>query len=306
MTNLTRFNWLGRNRHWKFAAAACMLAAFAFFALRVATPMVASGRGGLSPKRPSTTSGVALVPSRTTTKFASCQKQHRLICDPAAYRALRSRLPLANPDPRNARRGVASMLTEQQAVASMNWTSDNVAAELMTYGEAHAKWPDLAAATSILIDPSRLVWVMTKYLPEPVAIAPFTTTFFSGTAQEVSAYSVVIDAVTGDETDGADDAVVPLTSDTRGKRQGRPALRLTSARAPWTGQLTGWAWKDGDGLTIREVSSGTRTWVFHVVTSTSGTFTKKVRLFGCTGVVITVRDRFGNHSAISRLPSACF
>jgi hypothetical protein len=84
----------------------------------------------------------------------------------------------------------------------MNWGGAVVGARLMTYGEAQSKWPQLAAASSAVVDPSRQVWVMTKYYSTPIAV-PWGGDPAQGTVK-ISQESVVVDAATGQETDASE------------------------------------------------------------------------------------------------------
>jgi hypothetical protein len=131
-----------------------------------------------------------------------------------AYKAMRRNLPLAQPDPRGARNSDSTaLLTEAQAVAAQGWAGDSVGAALMTYGQANADYPALAAETSAIVDPSREVWVITRHFATPVTV-PFAGTYsiVSHPPIQISGESVVIDALTGRETDACEGcAVIPAS-----------------------------------------------------------------------------------------------
>jgi hypothetical protein len=103
-------------------------------------------------------------------------------------------LPFRSDDPAGV-----NLLTEAQAIAHVGWQNgDSVGAAEMTYGQAKLNYPGLAA--SDVIAPSRVVWVVTLKLAKPVA--GYSLDLAPGEAPPmISAATVVIDAVTGAETD---------------------------------------------------------------------------------------------------------
>jgi hypothetical protein len=96
-------------------------------------------------------------------------------------------------------------ITEQQALTEAGWTGQagqTVVGSLMTYGRAHATDPALAA--SDIIDPSTRVWLVTVYLAHPKTVPADDGYGPPGGPQgteKLSAWSVVINASTGVETD---------------------------------------------------------------------------------------------------------
>jgi hypothetical protein len=135
--------------------------------------------------------------------MAACERTSR-VCDPAALRAY----PLTSPMVHRAR-----LLTQQQVVARYGRGGDVVRARLMTYGRAAAAFPALAA--SAVIDRSREVWVLTTYYPKPVTV-PFAGGYGppgEPATEQISAFSVVIDATTGAVTDSClGCAVIPRSA----------------------------------------------------------------------------------------------
>jgi len=96
-------------------------------------------------------------------------------------------------------------LTEQQALTEAGWRGQAgvmAGAALMTYRQAHAANPALAA--SDIIDPKTQVWLVTVYLAHPETV-PANDGYGPPSEPEgselLSAWSVVINASTGSETD---------------------------------------------------------------------------------------------------------
>ena len=118
---------------------------------------------------------------------------------PTAFRATRQGFPLAANDPNGA-----ALLTRRQVIEDYGWNGSIVGASLMTYGQAHLRFPGLAAETSIVVNPTRKVWVLTDYLPRPLSKplgAGWTYVTEVGRFVEVAQGSAVIDAATGQEPD---------------------------------------------------------------------------------------------------------
>ena len=96
-------------------------------------------------------------------------------------------------------------VTEQRALTEAGWTGrdgETAGAILMTYGQAHAADPALAA--SDIIDPSTQVWLVTVYLAHPqtvVANDGYGPPSGPQGTEQLSAWSVVINAVTAVESD---------------------------------------------------------------------------------------------------------
>jgi hypothetical protein len=169
------------------AAAAVAAAAFAL------TPWLA-GHG--TPAPGTTDTAAHAMPS----SLVACERSHR-VC----HRAALARYPLVRPMPRGA-----GLLTRQQVAGRPGWSGDTVRARLMTYGQAAAAYPALAA--SAVIARSREVWVVTVYYPRPVTM-PFAGGYGppgEPATEQVSAVSEVIDAATGTVTDSCEGcAVIP-------------------------------------------------------------------------------------------------
>ena len=156
-------------------AGLCVTLALAGILLSLA----ATHRAAASPRRP----------SPVTKKLLACERVKN-ICNRTAWR----RLPLRQPDANGA-----ALLTEAQAIAEVGWQSgDSVGALQMTYGQAATAYPGLASSN--VTAPSRVVWVVTLQLAQPVpgnslSLPP------GQPVPMISAFTVVIDAVTGNETD---------------------------------------------------------------------------------------------------------
>jgi hypothetical protein len=178
----------GRSRPvWGAAAAALVTVAFAVALL---------AHGGPAAQRASAARSAAAhaMPSA----MVACERS-RHICDPAAERGF----PLIKPAAPGTR-----LLTEQQVVARTAWRGDLVRARLMTYGQASAAYPALAA--SAVIAGSRPVWVLTVYFARPVTIDTGYGPPSAPTTMTISAMSEVIDASTGTPTDQCEGcAVIP-------------------------------------------------------------------------------------------------
>jgi hypothetical protein len=158
----------------------------AVLALTVATPVGRPAPAGRAPVARSGASAHAM-PSA----MVACERSSK-VCDPAALRTF----PLTSPMARGTR-----LLTEQQVVARYGGSGDIVRVRLMTYGQAADAFPALAA--SAVIDRSREVWVLTRYYPKPVTV-PFAGGYGppgEPATEQISAVSVVIDAITGTVTD---------------------------------------------------------------------------------------------------------
>ena len=174
---------------WGAAGAVLATAAFALAVLAF---------GGPAAQRASAARAAAAhaMPSAV----AACERAGGEDCDPAA----RDNFPFDRP----AAPGTA-LLTEQQVVARPAWRGDIVRARLMTYGQAARAFPALAADSGIVAQ-SRLVWVLTVYLPRPVTIDPGWGPPSAPTTMTISAMSEVVDAATGTVTDECDGcAVIP-------------------------------------------------------------------------------------------------
>jgi hypothetical protein len=174
--------WPGRGRSrpvWGAAAAALATAAFAVALLAHGGP--AAQRA--SAARDAGSAAAHAMPSA----MVACQRSSQT-CDPAAERGF----PLIKPAAPGAR-----LLIEQQVTG--RWRGDVVRARLMTYGQASAAYPALAA--SAVIAPSRPVWVLTVYFARPMTIDTGYGPPSAPTTMTISAMSEVIDAATGTPTD---------------------------------------------------------------------------------------------------------
>ncbi len=113
-------------------------------------------------------------------------------------------------------------MTEQDALARVGWTDTTVGgvqatvgAALMSYGQAKAQYPLVAGSSAVVVDPSREVWVLTRYYSPALEEVPnggYGPAGAVGTAttEQVPYDSVVVDAATGQETDACQDcAAVP-------------------------------------------------------------------------------------------------
>jgi hypothetical protein len=93
--------------------------------------------------------------------IVACERSARIVCNPKASRSFKLRAPNSA--------GVA-LLSQQQVLSELGWSGDTVGAALMTYGQAQASFPQLAAEASTVVDPSREVWVITAYFSSPVSV----------------------------------------------------------------------------------------------------------------------------------------
>ena len=172
-----------------------------------AGPLAASGQSGGALSK-----SALQWPSK---KEVACERRGGLDCSSAARTQKLGSLSVR--DARGASTSNGGLLTEQQAVASVNWTDTSVdgvqatiGAALMTYGQAQADYPMLAGSSSAVVDPSRQVWVMTRYYTPARTEArdwgfgPAVNSKLSSTEQDPYD-SVVIDAATGQETDACQD-----------------------------------------------------------------------------------------------------
>jgi len=129
-------------------------------------------------------------PSGTSAKAMRCELTHK-VCNRAAWRAL----PMRGPDPAGA-----TLMTESQAINAVGWQSDDkVGAQEMTYGQAMSAYPGLAGEA--FIEKTRMVWIVTLYLPAPEQSSWAAPPSFGAAASEFSSATIVIDAATGTETD---------------------------------------------------------------------------------------------------------
>ena len=118
---------------------------------------------------------------------------------PTVYEGNALGFPLATPVPNGS-----VLLTRKQVTSTFDWDGSFVGAKLMTYGHAHARFPDLAAASSLVVNPHRKVWVVTDYLPRPLSGwvgGGWTYVRRAGKFVEVAQESAVIDAATGRQPD---------------------------------------------------------------------------------------------------------
>lgn len=115
---------------------------------------------------------------------------------------------LTAPDPSGAR-----LFTRRQILCSFGdlralRPGEIVAVERTTYRRAQAEHPALAAASPSLVNPSRVVWLITWYYPKPIAYRPCQYGSCPPSAPDrvvhISATSMVIDAATGSMTDSCD------------------------------------------------------------------------------------------------------
>jgi hypothetical protein len=99
-------------------------------------------------------------------------------------------------------------------VSNLGWSGDSVGAVELTYGQAQEKYPELAAASSLVEDPNREVWVVTDYFPpETVPRAGGWGPPGSEGYVTISAATVVVDATTGRETDWCEGcATIPASA----------------------------------------------------------------------------------------------
>jgi hypothetical protein len=148
-------------------------------------------RHQISDKRP---------PNPLTKKVVACERSGKVICDPAAYKHDRAQgmFPLSKPDPTGAH-----LLTLQQVLPPA-WRHKDYAAELMTYGKAQKIAPDLAGASSAVVDPNRKFWVLTLYHHPPITVSDASWDLPPGAVPRMiraRVESQTVDAVTGQGMD---------------------------------------------------------------------------------------------------------
>jgi hypothetical protein len=143
----------------------------------------------------------------------ACERRGGLICRPLPAAVRKAEFPLGVPDPRGASVSNGGLLTEQEALAGVGWTSTTVegsqatvGAALMTYGQAHAQYALVATASAVVVEPSREVWVLTRYYSPALQVVPAGGHGPAGgpvkaTTEQDPYDSVVVDAATGQETD---------------------------------------------------------------------------------------------------------
>jgi photosystem II stability/assembly factor-like uncharacterized protein len=147
---------------------------------------------------------------------------------PTVYEGTALGFPLATKVPTGT-----VLLTRQQVISGFGFGSDgsSVGAALMTYGQAHARFPGLAAASSIVVNPKRKVWVLTDYLARPLSGwlgGGWTYVTKIGKFVEVAQDSAVIDAATGRETDACSGcSAVPPPRQAYSTSDGVPRALLT-------------------------------------------------------------------------------
>ena len=122
-------------------------------------------------------------------KMAACER-HSSVCDPAALRSL----PLYTP----ATPG-APLMSRRQVLSRFGLTDASVAVARMTYGQLHAADPALAASS--VVNPARIIWVITRYFRKAVTVPYDNGPPGAPTTHKIFAESIVIDAATGDVTD---------------------------------------------------------------------------------------------------------
>ena len=80
----------------------------------------------------------------------------------------------------------------------------------MTYGRAMSAYPHLAGEA--FIDKTRMVWIVTLYLPAPEE-SSWAPPPGIGAASEFSSATIVIDAATGTETDWCEGcSIIPASA----------------------------------------------------------------------------------------------
>jgi hypothetical protein len=170
-------------------------------AIAVAVPVLASPGHSSQPANRGVPAASGSAP-KFDNAVAACEKRSK-ICDSSAA----SQYPLGVPDPPDA-----TVMSSTQVASALGWANDVVGATEMTYGQAQQAYPTLAAASSVVVDPSREVWVITDYPktarsmprydgwgpPQSVESTPSPST------STISTETVVVDAVTGTETDACD------------------------------------------------------------------------------------------------------
>jgi hypothetical protein len=122
--------------------------------------------------------------------MVACERKHA-VCDQKAY----DTLPLIKPDPAAG----PPQLTRQRLLARYAVPGGQVVVQLTTYGRLRRTDPALAGSATI--NAARAVWVITQYFPKPVVTNVASVT---GKPLTDKVFSFVIDAVTGQETDGCD------------------------------------------------------------------------------------------------------
>jgi hypothetical protein len=160
----------------------------------------------------------ATEPRGITPKIAACERAGNFNCNPNPGSV--ERFPLAKPDPPGAR-----LLTRRQVLTRFGdlghlKRGETVVAVRTTYGQIQAAHPALAAASPNVVDPTRIVWVMTWHFAKPVAYQPCRYGYCPPTASDrtvwIAAWSMVIDAASGQMTDSCDGcAALPLATPRR-------------------------------------------------------------------------------------------
>ena len=141
----------------------------------------------------------------TVPGLAHCMKTHRR-CDAAEAASLSMSGKLTRPVKPGTR-----LLTRNQALkqaGANNAVVKTVTAILTTYGALHRKDPALAAATSVVVNRTRPVWLVTLTFVKPVQINAYKP---SGAPSIMATrIQVVLDAATGKMTDWGANDVAPL------------------------------------------------------------------------------------------------
>jgi hypothetical protein len=160
----------------------------------------------------------ATKPRGITPKIAACERAGNFNCNPNPGSV--ERFPLAKPDPPGAR-----LITRRQVLTRFGdlghlKRGETVVAVRTTYGQIQAAHPTLAAASPNVVDPTRIVWVMTWHFAKPVAYQPCRYGYCPPTASDrtvwIAAWSMVIDAASGQMTDSCDGcAALPLATPRR-------------------------------------------------------------------------------------------
>lgn len=137
---------------------------------------------------------------KTVPGLARCVRRYK-VCGLSAAKAL------ATAQKVRPSHADTTQLSEAQVLAQLGWSNVPVGIAEMTYGQAQAAYPNLAASTTI--PSSEEVWVVTAYFTTPITAPtdggygpPSGETTSTGAATEsYSSESAVIDATTGNETD---------------------------------------------------------------------------------------------------------
>jgi hypothetical protein len=135
----------------------------------------------------STAGGPASVRGMTA-ELSACERV-RAVCDRSAY----DKLPLTSAD-----RPGAALLTRARILAQSRYQGAIVVLRETTYGQLRSERNPLAGSRTIA--GSRIVWVVTQYLPKPIADTK-ADVMAGARLKKVSAISFIIDAATGQETD---------------------------------------------------------------------------------------------------------